>query len=61
MLMEQNNEPVTPDELESQKSELLPDREAMSLLRPLPVEPTAGDIVPAPPEPDPGFDDPVNT
>ena len=36
--MERDDENLTPDELAAQKPALLPDREAMSTLNPLPVE-----------------------
>ena len=34
--MDESKEPLTPDELDEQEPELLPDREAMSVLDPLP-------------------------
>ena len=33
--MAEPNEPITPEELEEQESELLPDREVMSLVNPM--------------------------
>ncbi len=43
--MTNNNDPVTPEELAAQGAELLPDREAMSILNPLPPQPAPDDIL----------------
>jgi hypothetical protein len=40
--MDKPNEPVTPEELDGQEPSLLPDREAMSVVNPLP-QPAADD------------------
>ncbi len=54
------NEHLRPDELDEQDPELLPEREAMSVLR-LPGE-TPGIVPPdATPEPDPATPDPATT
>jgi hypothetical protein len=34
--MDETSEPITPEELEEQTPELLPDREAMTIVNPLP-------------------------
>lgn len=43
--MDESQEPLTPEELERQKPHLLPDREAMSLVDPLPGPPPDTDAL----------------
>jgi hypothetical protein len=51
--MDEPKEPITPDELEEQEPALLPDREAMSLVNPMPQPITGEDDILYPFDPTP--------
>jgi hypothetical protein len=52
--MDEPKEPLTPDELDEQEPSLLPDREAMSVVNPLP-EPIGEDDILYPVDPTPKY------